>query len=437
MSASTGIDQGRGGPPGMEVESMTDEVRWYVGLDWATEQHRACLLDAEGKYVAERDVTHDGVGLAELCSWLLDTTGALAQEIAVAIEAPRGPVVEVLLERGFQVFAINPKQLDRFRDRFSMSGAKDDSRDAEVLGHSLRTDRRAFRRVAIDDPLVIELREWSRMYDELKQEQSRLANRVRDQLWRYYPQASELGDVAANWFLDLWEKVPTPVQAARVTEKTIARILKNHRIRRFDAAEVLRILREPPLSVAPGTVEAASAHIRTVAARLRLVNQQIKEAEHRLDELCAAIEGAAETEPGQICEQRDMAILRSMPGLGRITIATLLAEACEPLRLRDYHVLRAMSGQAPVTRRSGKRCIVLRRYACNRRLQNTLHHWARSAMQHDPVSKQRYAELRRRGHGHARALRTIGDRLLYVLCALLERQVLYDPNHTTPQLAAA
>src|SRR2546430_1829873 len=82
--------------------------------------------------------------------------------------------------------------------------------------------------------------------------------------WRYDPKAGELGDVAANWFLDLWEKVPTPLQAARVSEKTIARILKNHRIRRFDAAEVLRILRQPPLSVAPGTLEAASAHIRTV-----------------------------------------------------------------------------------------------------------------------------------------------------------------------------
>jgi transposase len=421
----------------MEVESMTDEVHWYVGFDWAMEQHRACLFDAEGKRVAERDVTHDGAGLAELCSWLLERTAARAEEIAVAIEAPRGPVVEALLERGFRVFAINPKQLDRFRDRFSMSGAKDDSRDAEVLGHSLRTDRHAFRRLAIDDPLVIELREWSRMYEELKQEQSRLSNRVRDQLWRYYPQAGELGDVAANWFLDLWEKVPTPAQAARVSEKTIARILKDHRIRRFDAAEVLRILRQPPLTVAPGTVDAATAHIRTVAARLRLVNQQIKEAERRLDELCAAIEAAAETTPGQICEQRDMAILRSMPGLGRITIATLLAEACEPLQRRDYHVLRVLSGQAPVTRRSGKSCIVLRRYACNRRLQNALHHWGRGAIQHDPVSKQRYAELRRRGHGHARALRTIGDRLLYVLCTLLERQVLYDPDHTTAHLVAA
>ena len=172
-------------------------------------------------------------------------------------------------------------------------------------------------------------------------------------------------------------------------------------------------------------------------ARLRLINQQIKEAERRLDELCAAIEAAAETTPGQICEQRDVAILRSCPGLGRITIATLLAEAWQPLRERDYHALRVLSGVAPVTRRSGRSCIVVRRHACNGRLQNAVYHWARVAIQHDPISRQRYAELRRRGHSHARALRGVSDRLLYVLCTLLERQMLFETNYEPSQLAAA
>lgn len=417
---------------------MSEQVHWFVGLDWATVEHRVCLLDAEGKRVAERGVVHGGAGLLELCGWLLEASGAPAGEIAVAIETPRGPVVETLLERGFEVFAINPKQLDRFRDRFSVAGAKDDSRDAHVLAHSLLTDRHAFRRLSVDDPLVIELREWSRIHEELKQEQNRLSNRVRQQLWRYYPQAGELSDdLAANWFLDLWQQVPSPAKAARASEKTIARILKDHRIRRLDAAAVLRILRQPPLTVAPGTVEAAVAHIGTVMARLRLVNQQIKEAERRLDELCAAIEAAAETAPGQICEQRDVAILRSYPGLGRIIIATLLAEAREPLRRRDYHVLRVLAGVAPVTRRSGKSCIVVRRHACNSRLQNAVYHWARVAIQHDPIGKRRYAALRRRGHSHGRALRGVGDRLLYVLCTLLQRQTLFDPNHTSPQMVAA
>jgi transposase len=417
---------------------MDEQFRWFVGLDWASAVHRVRVVDGNGKSVAERDVPHDGAALAEMCAWLCQVTGAVPGDIAVAIETPRGPVVEALLEHGFAVFAINPKQLDRFRDRFSPAGAKDDSRDALVLGDSLRTDRQAFRRIALDDPLVIELREFSRMRDDLKQEQNRLTNRVRDQLWRYYPQMRAFSeDFASDWFLDLWHAVPTPEQAARATDQAIAAILKRHRIRRFDAAGVLAIVRQPPLAVAAGTIAAATAHIRTVAARLRLVNAQIKQTERRLDELCAAIEAAAEAAPGQICEQRDMAILRSCPGLGRITMAVLLAEASEPLRRRDYHALRLVTGVAPVTKRSGKTCVVIQRHACNTRLQTAAYHWVRVAIQHDPTSRARYAALRARGHNHARALRGVADRLLYVLCTLLERQVPFDPSYAAPSTRAA
>ena len=114
------------------------------------------------------------------------------------------------MDRGIAVFAINPKQLDRFRDRFSPAGAKDDRRDALVLASSLRTDSHCFRRVEALDPVVVELREWSRMAEELKQERVRLTNRVRQQLWRYYPQILDLTeDVGADWFLALWTKAPT------------------------------------------------------------------------------------------------------------------------------------------------------------------------------------------------------------------------------------
>src|SRR6516165_11583393 len=112
---------------------------------------------------------------------------------------------------------------------------------------------RAFRKLSIAEPIVIELREWSRIDEELNVEHGRLANRFRDQLWRYYPQMLELtDDVGTNWFLDLCQPVPTPEKAANVREKTIARILKSHRIRRFDAAHVLAELRKPALAVAPG-----------------------------------------------------------------------------------------------------------------------------------------------------------------------------------------
>ena len=417
---------------------MVEDVHWFVGIDWATQKHRVCLLDAEGRRMGEREFAHDGAGLMELRNWLLEKAKAAPGQIAVAIEMPHGPVVEMLLEHGFTVFAINPKQLDRFRDRFTVAGAKDDSRDALVLGDALRTDRKAFRQLVTDDPTVIELREWSRLMDELQRERTRLANRMRQQLWRYYPQGAELtDDVGDDWFLTLWQKVPTPAAAAMASEKAIARILKEHRIRRLDATTVLQTLRKPALVVAPGTTEAACVHIRSLVARMHLVNQQIKEAGTALDRLCDSLAAQnEENSPGQSQEQCDVAILRSWPGIGRIVLATLLTEAAQPLQARDYHALRALAGAAPVTRQSGKQRFVIRRLACNKRLQTAVHHWSRVAIQRDAAARRRYDALRQRGHGHARALRGVADRLLCALCATLTHRSLYEADHRRPQTGA-
>src|SRR5215469_6289148 len=190
---------------------VTEEFTWFVGIDWASQSHQVCLVNARGEGLAERAVAHGGAGIAELCDWLLARTAARAEAIAVAIEVPHGPVVEALLERGFRVHAINPKQLDRFRDRFTVAGSKDDRRDARVLADSLRTDRHAFRRLSNDEPVIVQLREWSRMADELQQERARLASRMREQLWRYYPQMLKIADdLAADWFLDLSSQAPKP-----------------------------------------------------------------------------------------------------------------------------------------------------------------------------------------------------------------------------------
>lgn len=203
-----------------------DNVTWFAGIDWGATTHQACLLDAAGKVVGERAFPHGGAGLAALCDWLVSVAGDPGS-VVVAIEVPHGPVVDALLDRSFAVHAINPKQLDRLRDRFSVAGAKDDRRDARVAAAGLRTDPHLFRPVQAGDPIIVELREWSRLAEELQQERVRLGNRIRQQLWRYYPQLLGLtDDVAAEWVLALWTIAPTPAKAARLREATLARLLK-------------------------------------------------------------------------------------------------------------------------------------------------------------------------------------------------------------------
>ena len=114
-------------------------------------------------------------------------------------------------KEAFAFTPFNPKQLDRFRDRFSPSGAKDDRRDARVLADALRTDGRRFRRLKHQDSDIVILRELLCTREDLVAERTRLINRWRQLLWSYYPQFNELiGDTVRPWLVELWELYRLP-----------------------------------------------------------------------------------------------------------------------------------------------------------------------------------------------------------------------------------
>jgi len=376
-------------------------------------------IGADRHVLYEQSVAHDGAAMQAFGDRLL-TLGGAAERIAVALEVPHGALVDGLLARGFAVFAINPKQLDRFRDRYSAAGAKDDRRDALVLATALATDRPAFRRLRPEDPALIRLRELSRLEEELRDEAIRLANRLREQLQRFYVQLLAVCPAADEpWLWALLELAPTPAQAQRLTRPALSRLLREHRIRRLTAEALLTVLHVTPLPVAAGTVDAAAEHVALLLPRLRLVATQRADCARRIERVLESLEGQQ--------EHRDVAILRSLPGVGRIVAATMLAEASRLLAARDYHALRVQTGVAPVTRQSGKRRVVGMRYSCNPRLRNAVHYWGQISVQRDPRSRAHYARLRAGGHSHARAIRGVIDRLLHVLVAMLVSQTCYDP----------
>jgi transposase len=399
---------------------------WFIGIDWASEAHAVCLLDREGRIVEQREVPHTTAGLHAWVDAVLKRARGEPSRVAIGIEVPRGALVELCIERGLGVYAINPKQVDRFRDRFTVAGAKDDRRDALVIGDSLRTDPQAFRRVRLDDPVVIQLREWSRVDEDLVTELNRLTNQLRDLVYRTAPGVLALCPAADEaWLWTLLSEAPTPAAQTRLSLRRLDRLLRGHRIRRLDATRVRAVLQQPPVYTAPGVVEAVAAHMRVLLPRVELVSRQQREAERQLARLLDEL--AARPADGHQREHSDIAIVRSMPGIGTRIAARMLAEASQPLVDRAYHVLRACMGIAPVTKQSGRRRTVSMRYACNRRLRDAAYHWARVGTQRDPASQAYYATLRRRGHTHGRALRSVADRLLRILMRLLQRRQLFDP----------
>jgi transposase len=411
-------------PPGGNAMDPASDPAVFIGIDWATRAHEACATDRTGRVTGRREFPATPEGLEALVAWMLGLAAGEPTALAVAIERPDGLVVEALLDHGLAVFAINPKQLDRFRDRFSAAGAKDDRRDARVLADALRTDRRAFRRVQADPAEVVALRGLVREDDALRIEETALSNRLRDLLGRYHPRLLQLAADRVDPLLwDLWELAPTPRAAAAVSRRAVAEALRRHRIRRLDVDAVMRALKAPAPRVADATVAMAEQAARRLLPRLRLAHAQRQECGHRIDEVLEGMEAPTEGTGGQ---PTDAAILRSLPGVGRVVAARVLTEGAEAIRRRDLTRLRALGGSAPVTKRSGKTCLVAMRRACSGRLRYAYYHWARTAVQNDERSRAHYRALRAGGKSHGRALRGVVDRLLSVAVAMLRSGALYD-----------
>src|SRR5215468_9488583 len=82
-----------------EDRMVEETIAWFAGVDWGSAKHQACLLGVQGTIVGEREFPHSGKGLSELADWILSMT-RIASAVAVAVEVPHGPVVDVLLDRG-------------------------------------------------------------------------------------------------------------------------------------------------------------------------------------------------------------------------------------------------------------------------------------------------------------------------------------------------
>jgi len=431
---------------------------WWVGIDLGSGKHEACILDGKGDVRRRFSFDHTPQGLARFVAVLGEEVGYRYESVAVAMENNQGMVCDALLERGAAVHSINPKQLDRFRDRYNVAGAKDDRLDALVLADSLRTDTRLYRRVEPLPEESLRLRELSRELEELDKLFQQQANRLWSLLSRYFPVLLRFCPGADEpWLWELLKQAGTPKKAAALTEKRLGNILKPFRIRRFSPAELLAALKAKGEGGDPLTAEVCEEHSRAILKHLALVHRQIADQQKKI---CRILRPggpkARPTVPGGMKEAEestretggtdespsppddvptdtadgppvtDKEIVLSIPGIGWKTGAAILGEAAQALAQRDYRALRGEAGTAPVTKRSGKTSYTVMRRACNYRLRRALHYAAGVAILHVGRWREIYHRIRSRGGSHARALRQIGDKMLKVLVVMLRNRSLFD-----------
>lgn len=161
-------------------------------------------------------------GIAKLHELVAKHDGADldAAEVVIGIETDRGSWVQALIASGYQVYAINPRQVARFKERYGTSGAKSDKGDAHALADMVRIDRAQLRPVAGDSEQAQAVKVVTRAHQTLIWERTRTFQRWRTTLREYFPAAlvtyADLSLTSTD-ALELLIKAPTPAAVATLT----------------------------------------------------------------------------------------------------------------------------------------------------------------------------------------------------------------------------
>ncbi|PWU47043.1 IS110 family transposase [Micromonospora globispora] len=397
----------------------------FLGDDWAEDHHDVELVDGNGGKVVRKRLPEGLEGVTRLhaliaehmpADWAdLDPADAAAQ-VRIGIETDRGPWVQALLAAGYQVYAINPMSVARYRERHSTSGAKSDAGDAHVLAEIVRLDHAHHRPVAGDSAEAEAMKLVARTHQTLIWDRSRQMLRLRSALREFFPAALDaFDDLTAPDVLELLGRAPDPTRAARLSRSQIAAALRRANRRNIDtkAADLQQRLRAGQLRQ-PDAVQAAYAAI--VTAQVRLIAA-----------LNAEVEQLGRVVADHFGRHRDADHYLSRPGLGVVLGARVLGEfGDDPHRFTDAKARKNYAGTSPITRASGTRKVVLARYARNRRLGDAVHQWAFCSLKGSPGARAYYDTLRARGTGHQAALRQLGNRLVGILHGCLKTGAAYD-----------
>lgn len=394
----------------------------YCGIDWAEKTHDVALVDDKGELLAKRHITDDAVGYRILLDLLAEYGDSEENPIPVAIETSRGLLVAVLRAGKRQVFAINPMAVARYRDRHSVSRKKSDPGDALVLANILRTHMHVHRPLPADSDLARAVAVLASAQQDATWNRQQIANQLRSLLREYYPAALAAVESWKNGLCrpeahELLKAAPTPAKAARLTRSQLQAALKRAGRKRGIEAETerLREVLRAECAHQPPLVEDA------LGQQMLALLIQLSAACTAADDLARAVEEAFPRHP-------DAEILLSFPGLGVQLGARVLAEIGDDrTRFADARGLKAYAGSSPVTRASGKKSSITRRWVKNDRLNHAGYLWAFSAITASPGAKAHYRR-RRNNHAdwHAAAQRNLFNRMIGQLYHCLQQSHRYD-----------
>ena len=387
-----------------------------IGLDRSDKKADLCLIDT--RTGQRRSVVIDTAPEA-LWEWLL----ALRQQqpqarVGLCLEQPAVHLIAFLEAYDWiRLHPINPITLQKYREAFVTSRAKDDTKDAEYLADLLLTHHAQLPAWAPEDSATRAVQQLVFHRRAVVDERTGLSNRLIALLKQYYPQAlelcgEELWRPLATAFLLQWPSLQAVQKAKPATMKQFYYLHGSRSSKLLDQRLAL-VAKAVPVSDQSAVIESFVLRVQLVCRQLQLVQRSIVEFDRQIAAAYAA--------------HSDRAIFASLPGAGPVFQPRLLASlGSQRERFDSAASLQCYTGVAPVTKRSGGSCHIHRRYLCPKFHRQSFHEYAQESILWSRWAAAFYLQQRTKGCAHHTAVRALAFKWQRVIWRCWQDRKPYD-----------
>ncbi len=396
---------------------------FFFGIDWSSDHHDLCILNAAGSAVSQLTFPHSVAGFAQVEAERRKLN-VPAAECLVAIESAHNLLVDFLLEHDYALYIIPPQATDGYRNRQRSSKAHTDRSDAALLASILRTDLASHQRLLPNLPLTVQMARQVRFIETLRRAIQRQENQLRAILERVYPQAIGLfSELTAQINLAFLAAYPSAQEAQSLSLAAFSAFCKaQHYTRPRLIPQHYAHLCTPSPQPDPALAQAYRAQVRHLAQVLLPQVQARLETQHALQQLFA--------------QHPDRDIFASLPGTGELLAPALLVKFGDHRsRFPTPAAVQALAGTCPVTAHSGKRRLVLFRHGCDKEFRRIAQQFARASHSEAGWVAAYWDEIRPHCASDSHAYRIVANRWLAIIWKLWQTHQLYDEAYHVQQRA--
>ena len=383
----------------------------WAGVDVGKGHHWVCLIDEAGRTVWSSKVVNDEGPILEAIGAVLTRAGQVVWAVDVT-GTMSGLLLALLAAHGQQVKYAPGRTVNQMATAYR-GEAKTDARDAYVIAETAR-HRGDLQEVEVASALVTELRLLVAHRTDLVGDRVRLVNRLRDVLSGYFPALERAFDYAHSrgpLVLLTGYQAPCAIRSRGAT-RVQAWLVKRNVRNAVKIATAAVAAAKSQQTVVPGQ-EVAADIVADLAAQLLAIDTRINDLETRI----------ATT----FRDHPQAAIIESLPGMGPILGAELIAAAQNLSGYANAGRLASAGGLVPVPRDSGRRTGNLHRPArYSRKLRRVFYLSAQASMMREGPNRDFYLKKRGEGLKHVQALIALARRRVDVLWALLRDNRVFE-----------